>query len=189
MQGALWKLGRRHEERRSKGSNWGQFVFGCLWQLNQPHMCMCVVFILQLLWHYWDQSVTLYLRMSKQRQGKGHPKTKWHRHKMDWEKGVAGILVLKKKKIERNHLIPGTPRITPNQISYNYLNLFIPLQIDRERTRWLGTTITPLLGPDVALIAGGNGGPLKRQQGLLSPSVSMGDDHITMRALCGVFLT
>lgn len=67
----------------------------------------------------------------------------------------------------------------------------IPLQIDRERTGWLGTTITPLPESRCGLDSCRKWRAIKETAGatISLGNVSLGDDHITMKALCGAFLT
>lgn len=80
---------------------------------------------------------------------------------------------------------------TQDQISCNYPDLFILFQIDWERTGWLGTTITPLPGSRCGLDSWRKWWAIKATAGatISLGNVSPGDDHITMKALCGVLLT
>jgi len=107
--------------------------------------------------------------------------------KMDWDKRV----VFGKKKEVKQRVIFVLPGINPDRISYNYLNLFTPVQIDRERTAWLGTTITPLPGPRCGLDNCRKWRAIKETAGatISRGNVSLGDDHITMKALFAALLT
>lgn len=102
------------------------------------------------------------------------------------------MVILVRKK-EKYHFILDLPRISliPTRISYNYLNLFVAFRIDRGRPGWIGMTITPLPGSRCSLDSWRKWRAIKETAGatISLGNVSVGDDHITVKVLCGVLLT
>jgi len=145
--------------------------------LHQP--CMWFYFIAEADSAQLDLALEVLKTVSEKWQKQTSTGNIWK--EMDEKKMDLESMVRKWKK--KYHLVHPRITMTLNQISYNYLNLFIPFRIDCK-----STTITPLPGSRCGLDSRRKWKAIKETAGatISLGNVCLGDDHITIKALCGV---